>query len=85
MKEAERNTVKQSPAKLKPQDRLFLEMLVIIDGDGVEAQIILNKYGVVVPEGVSPLELCQQWFRSIKDAEKRGCQNILDLRSQGKL
>jgi len=71
------------PTSLKPEDRLILEMLVI-DEDGEEAQLMLSQYEVEIPEDASPLSTCQQWLRSVRDAEKHHCQNILDLHSQGK-
>lgn len=83
MKEQKQQTQFQFPFSLPEQDRLFLEMLVV-DEDGVEAQAMLDKYGVEVSQGGSPLHVCQQWFRSIKDAEKHHCQNVIDLHSQGK-
>ena len=73
----------QFPLGLTQEDRLFLQMLVI-DGDTSEAKAMANGYGVVVPEGGSVLETCGQWLKSIQDAEKHHCQNILDLHSQGK-
>jgi len=71
------------PLGLSEQDRLILEMLVV-DGDGAEAQEILGKYKVEVPEGENPLAICQRWRGLLINAEKYHCQNILDLHSQGK-
>jgi len=71
------------PFGLTPEDRLNLQMLVV-DEDNAEAGTMLNKYGIPLAEGVSPLDTCKQWFRLIQGAEQHHCQNILDLHSQGK-
>lgn len=83
MKEAEQNIVKQFPAGLKPQDRLFLE-IAVADDDVEEASRLVEGYGVEIPNGSTPLSLCQDWIAGIKKAEKHHCQNVIDLHSQGK-
>ena len=83
MKEAEQNIVKQFPAGLIPQDRLYLEMAVA-DGDIEEADRLVKHYGVGISNGSTPIGLCQDWLAGIKKAEKHHCQNVIDLQSQGK-
>ena len=82
MKEQEQGIVKQFPLRLKPQDRLFLEMAVT-DSDVEEASRLVEGYGVAIPNGLTPLSLCQDWIAGIKKAEKHHCQNVIDLQSQG--
>ena len=83
MKEAEQNIVKQFPTRLKPHDRLFLEMAVA-DGDVEEASRLVKDYGVEISNDFTLLGLCQDWLAGIKKAERLGCQNVIDLYSQGK-
>lgn len=82
MKEQEQSIVRQFPLGLKPQDRLFLKMAVA-DDDTEEASRLVEEYGVEIPDGSTPLGLCQNWLRSLKKAEKHHCQNVIDLHSQG--
>jgi hypothetical protein len=83
MKEQEQGIVKPFPTALKPHDRLFLEMAVA-DDDMEEASRLIKNYGVEMPDGSTPLSLCQDWLAGIKKAEKHHCQNVIDLHSQGK-
>ena len=83
MKEQKQGIVKPLPTSLKPQDRLFLEMAVA-DDDMEEASRLTKSYGVEMPDGSSPLSLCQDWLAGIEKAEKHHHQNIIDLHSQGK-
>jgi len=81
MKEQEINI--QFPVKLDTEDRLFLEMAVV-DDDVEEASRLVGAYGIEIPDGSNPLGLCRNWIAGIKKAEKRHCQNVIDLHSQGK-
>lgn len=83
MKETQQDTVKPFPRGLEPQDRLFLEMAVV-DRDLEEAGRLIEEYGLEVREGTSPVGLCREWLKSLRDAERHNCQNVIDLRSQGK-
>ena len=83
MKEQEQSIIKLLPASLKPQDRLFLEMAVA-DDDTEEAGRLVGDYGIEIPEGFTPLGLCQSWLAGLRKAEMHHCQNIIDLHSQGK-
>lgn len=83
MKEAKQDIIKPLPAKLEPQDRLFLEMAVT-DEDTEEASRLVGKYNVEISNGSTPLGQCWTWLAAIKKAEKHHCQNIIDLHSQGK-
>ena len=82
MKEQEQGIVKSFTAVLEPQDRLFLEMAVA-DDDVEEAGRLVEGYCVKMPDGSTPLSLCQDWLASIRKAEKHHCQNVIDLQSQG--
>ena len=82
MKDKEQNIVKPFPARLEPQDRLFLQMAVA-DGDAEEANRLVEEYGIEILNGFTPLSLCQEWLRDLKKAEQHHCQNVVDLHSQG--
>lgn len=69
MKEEEQNIVKEFPARLEPQDRLLLEVLVI-DEDTKDALVFLTDHGIDVTEGENPLAVCKGWFSRIKKAER---------------
>jgi len=58
MKEQEQSIVRQFPLALKPQDRLFLEMLVV-DEDSAEAQTFLIEHGITIAEKDDPLRNMQ--------------------------
>jgi len=83
MKEQEQVIARLLPAGLKSQDRLFLEMAVA-DDDTEEAGRLIRDYSIEIPDGFTPLKLCQYWLTELKKAEKRHCQNVIDLQSQGK-
>ena len=69
MKEQEQGIVKTFPAGLKPQDRLFLGMLVV-DEDSAEAQTFLIEHGITIAEKDDPLGICKGWFREIRRGER---------------
>lgn len=83
MKETKQDILKSFPARLEPQDRLFLEMAVT-DEDTEEAHRLVGKYGLEIVDSSTPLDLCQEWVKKLKKAEKHHCQNVIDLHSQGK-
>ncbi len=67
------------PAALQPQDRLALEMLVL-DEDPQDAREFLEKLGIEIGEGDSPLAICRKWLNRIK----RGEQGKLRIRYNDK-
>lgn len=83
MKDKEQNIVKTFPARLEPQDRLFLQMAVA-DGDVEEASRLVEEYGIEILNGFTPLSLCKEWLKDLKKSEQHLCQNLIDLHSQGK-
>jgi hypothetical protein len=83
MREQEQSIVRQFPLWLKPQDRLLL-MMTVADDDIEEAGRLVGDYGIEIPEGFTPLGLCQDWLAGLRKAEKHHCQNIIDLHSQGR-
>lgn len=83
MKEQEQGIVIHFPMGLKPQDRLFLDM-VVADDDAEEASRLVKEYSVEIPDGSTPLSLCKVWVAGLRKAEKHHCENVIDLNSQGK-